>query len=71
VSLYTLQEPHNNHEVITMVYSWEDKCTFVEIKLMAVNILCKTLNDELYTKDMLIEDLKKLIRRLDAEEPRL
>jgi hypothetical protein len=54
-----------------MGYSWEDKCTFVEIKLMAVNILCKTLNDELYTKDMLIEDLKKLIRRLDEEEPKL
>jgi hypothetical protein len=45
--------------------------SFVEIKLMVVNILCKTLNDELDTKDMLIEDLKKLVRRLDAEEPRL
>jgi hypothetical protein len=54
-----------------MVYSWEDKCTFIELKLMAVNTLCKVMNDELYTKDMLIEDLKKLIRRLDAEEPRL
>jgi hypothetical protein len=52
--------------------NWEDKCTFIELKLMAaMNILCKVMNDEFYTKDMLIEDLKKLIRRLDEEEPRL
>jgi hypothetical protein len=63
--------PHTNHEVITMAYSWEDKETFVELKLMALGILSKLMNDELYTKDMLIEDLKKLIRRLDEEEPRL
>jgi hypothetical protein len=61
--------PHTNHEVIQM--NWEDKETFVELKLMALGILSKLMNDELYTKDMLIEDLKKLIRRLDAEEPRL
>jgi hypothetical protein len=63
--------PHTNHEVITMAYSWEDKCTFIELKLMATNILCKIMNDDVYSKDVLIEDLKKLIRRLDAEEPRL
>lgn len=61
--------PHTNHEVIQV--NWEDKCTFIELKLMATNILCKVMNDELYTKDMLIEDLKKLVRRLDQEEPKL
>jgi hypothetical protein len=63
--------PHTNDEVITMAYSWEDKETFVELKLIALGILSKSVNDELYTKDMLIEDLKRLIRRLDEEEPRL
>jgi hypothetical protein len=63
--------PHTNHEVIIMAYSWEDKCTFIELKIMSTNILCKIMNDDVYSKDVLIEDLKKLIRRLDAEEPRL
>jgi hypothetical protein len=62
--------PHTNHEVKKM-YSWEDKEIFVELKLMVLGILSKLMNDDLYMKDMLIEDLKKLIRRLDAEEPRL
>jgi hypothetical protein len=61
--------PHTNHEVIQM--NWEDKCTFIELKLMATNILCKVMNNEVYSRELLIEDLKKLIRRLDAEEPRL
>jgi hypothetical protein len=61
--------PHTNHEVIQV--NWEDKCMFIELKLMATNILCKVLNDEVYSKDLLIEDLKKLIRRLNEEEPRL
>jgi hypothetical protein len=30
--------PHTNHEVKKM-YSWEDKETFVELKLMALGIL--------------------------------
>jgi hypothetical protein len=50
--------------------NWEDKCTFIELKLMATNILCKGMN-EVYSRELLIEDLKKLIRGLDAEEPRL
>jgi hypothetical protein len=54
-----------------MGYSWKDKCTFIELKLMATNILCKVMNDEVYSGELLIEDLKKLIRRLDAKEPRL
>ncbi|GLH62540.1 hypothetical protein PG301_03800 [Parageobacillus sp. G301] len=51
--------------------NWEDKCTFIELKLMATNILCKVMSNEVYLRELLIEDLKKLIRRLDAEEPRL
>lgn len=51
--------------------NWEDKETFVELKLLALGMLSKWRNDELYTEEMLIEDLKKLIRRLDAEEPKL
>jgi hypothetical protein len=62
--------PHTKNEV-TKMYSWEDKCTFIELKLMTTNILCKVLNDEVYDKEHLIADLQKLIRRLDAEEPRL
>jgi hypothetical protein len=46
--------PHTNHEMITMAYSWEDKCTFIELKLMATNILYKIMNDDVYSKDMLI-----------------
>ncbi|MGX1902013.1 hypothetical protein ACT3HK_11770 [Thermolongibacillus altinsuensis] len=51
--------------------NWNDKYTFVELKLMALDILTKVMNDELYQKEYLIEDLKKLVRRLDQEEPRL
>jgi hypothetical protein len=45
--------PHTNHEVISMAYSWEDKCTFIELKLMATNILCKVMNDEVYSRELL------------------
>jgi hypothetical protein len=54
-----------------MAYSREDNETLVELKLMAFAILSKLTNDELYTQDMLIEDWKKHVRRLDAEEPKL
>jgi hypothetical protein len=53
------------------MYSWEDKCTFIELKLMATSILCKVLNDDVYDKEHLVADLQSLIRRLDAEEPKL
>jgi len=53
------------------MYNWEDKCTFIELKLMAASILCKVMGDEVYRKEHLITDLQTLIRRLDAEEPKL
>jgi hypothetical protein len=54
-----------------MTYCYDDKYTFVELKLMVLNILCNVLNDEVYHKEKLIRDLEKLVRRLDAAEPNL
>jgi hypothetical protein len=39
-------------------YSWEDKWTFIKVKIIATNILCKVMNDEVYSRELLIEDLK-------------